>query len=221
MCPLVAVLSIGVLVPAAARAEVKFSAPSGSTLEAKQGGPDVATAGGIEKECLRVEFTGLITEQSRTLSLAPLYSECEAKALNGLPAKHVWWNCAYALHPFGGADQAGWHKAKVDFICPQGYLVEWNVYGSEEQYESGIPLCVTTMPNQRTGGTAELRSVGGPASAIAVRWHLSGIEYEGQGGNLLCGLLPGTVKSDATYTGKAVIAAKDFNGKYVDLTMSD
>lgn len=207
--------------PSVARATVRFFTPPGATIEETQAGPDVFTAGGIEKECDQVEFKGTLLDRSRALELAPLYGKCEAKSLNGLPAKMVWWGCGYVLHPFAKTSRGEAWRAKVDIACPGAHEIEWNVYESAAKYRAAATVCVTSMPPQRADGIAELSNAKGSPGEIAVHWKLSGIEYEAFGSSLFCGLPPDTSKSDATYTSRAIIGATDLTGHPLAFRLSD
>lgn len=214
-----AALCASAIVPSTSAAEVRFAAPPGAALEARQAGPDVFAAGGIEKECDPVELRVTALDSSRTLELAPLYGECTTKALNGLPTKMVWWDCGYQLHPFARANRKEVWEAKVDIACPNEHVIEWNVYESEAAYNIADTLCVTTMPPQRAGGVAELSNAPGSPGEVVVSWKLSGIEYEAFGSSLFCGLTPGATKDDAFYTGRAVIGAVNLAGQPADLRL--
>lgn len=74
------------------------------------------------------------------------------------------------------------------------------------------------MPSQTLRDSAELRNVGGSPGKIAIRWNLTGIRYIPYGSSLLCG--PLRPRRDASYRGEAIIAAKNAQGKPVDLAIS-
>lgn len=214
-----AALCAGLVAPSACEAAPRFVAQAGTTLESTRAGPDVFTAGGIGKECRSIEYRVAALDRSRALELAPNYSECMTRSLGGIPTKMVWWDCGYVLHPFGAAGRGGAWKAKVDFTCPNKQEIEWNVYESMANYDIGKTLCVTKMPLQRAGGVAELRNTHGSPGAIEVTWKLRDIEYEAFGSSFFCGVLPETPKSDASYTGHAVIGAVDANGQRRDFEL--
>lgn len=222
---LMAALAIGAQAPAAAQARVTFTTSQRVALEGKRSGEDVFTAGGIAKECPKVSFSGTLRGNSTSLRLIPQYgvpilSGCVAKALGGLHAKFVASGCSYLLHAKARMAAGKRWRADVDILCPDGALLEWNVYENQREFELGNTLCTTAMLPQTGLGTAELSNVAGSSpDKIAIHWNLTGIKYKAYGSTLFCGPLY-VAQSNASYTGEATIAAKDASGHPVDLTVS-
>jgi hypothetical protein len=217
---LLTALSSGAATSLGAKAGPTFKAPPGSVLEGARSGPNVFAAGGIGKECDEADFEGTIGAGATSLELQPIYGTCTAKALTGLPAKFVWSECVYLLHDLERIGGGRW-QAAVDIACPPSLYMEWNVYESEAEYESGQTLCITNVPPQKGIGTAELRNLRGSRGGIAIRWDLSGIEYSVLELSLVCGSPPGSVRHDAWYRGDSTVTAKDAKGRFVDLAVVD
>lgn len=213
------------LVPATSGAQITFTASQPVTLAGERSGPDVFTAGGITKECPEVRFQGRLQGNSTTLELEPIYSgpvfgRCAAKALGGLPSKFAWAGCRYVLHPTGRIDEGKGWRADVDIECPDGSTIRWYLYGSEKGFKQGISSCATAMPSQSGLRVAELSNVGGSPGEISIHWNITEIEFSAIGSSLLCGPLF-QERQDASYKGNATIAAKDSQGRLVDLSISD
>lgn len=214
---LLGALSIAVLSPGAAQAFV-FSAPRYALLEGEGSGPGVVKAAGIAKECKAVSFNG--TYYRRTLELEPIYDECMAKTLTGLPAKYVLARCVYLLHAKATKPGKVKWKANVDIHCPTNYEMQWLVYENMKHYFEAAPICTTALLPQKGVGTAELSNVAGSPSKIAIHWNLNRIKYKVlYGSALFCGSLPGVVRRYASYRDDATIGAIDLGGQRLPLAV--
>lgn len=215
---LLGILSIGVLSPVAAQA-FEFSAPKYALLEGEGIGPSVFAAGGIEKECKEVHFSGAYYR--RTLEIEPVYGGCIAKALTGLPAKYVQARCVYRLHAKASKPGRKKWKAGVDLDCPTTYSMQWHIYENMKHYFVSAPVCTTAMFPQTGVGTAELSNIADSPGKIAIHWNLNSIKYKVMYGSpWFCGSLPGVVvKGEAFFRGRSTIGAVGFDEEPLPLAV--
>lgn len=206
--------------PTDARTTARFVTAPRAELEAVRRGTDVFAAGGIAKECGRAQFRATLVDAAHAVELAPLYSDCVAKSLGGLPAKLVWWDCGIVVRPVAATSSGGerW-RAATELRCPPGYQFEWNVYEGRERYRTGQLFCLTRMPPQRTAGSSALRNLRGRHGEIAVSLDLRKIEYETLGFPLFCGARPGASRDDASYTAHFLLSASDYEGHQLSLSL--
>ncbi|HYJ20705.1 MAG TPA: hypothetical protein VEW07_01630 [Solirubrobacterales bacterium] len=205
--------------PATVRAEGSFVASPSSIVKGEPTGANIFTAAAVKKECGKADFHGTLSGSSRTLELEPIYDDCTAKVLGGLPVKFVIGSCFYQLHhlaPLQGKD--GW-KAEVNLTCPTEFQLQWNIYETAHGFDTGSVICTTSMPSQSNIGTAVLSNREAAADYIAIRWNLRQIKYRAYGNELLCGSSFGEVRHDAAFTGTTRVAAENPGGQPVDLTV--
>jgi hypothetical protein len=101
------------------------------------------TAGELSLEC-GVTYTGILEEQSSTLTVTPSYSGCKV----GERSATVTTNgCTYRLHMGEGAEDS--YPGTFDIVCPEGKQLEVHVYEGESTW------CSFRLPGQnaRTGLT--------------------------------------------------------------------
>lgn len=199
-----------------------FKAPRYSTLEAEPSGPGRFVLVGVEQSCKR-EFYSSGTYYRRTLELVPVYDECQAKALGGLPSEFVIYGCAYLVRADNRPERQGHWTARVDLTCRPTFSLRWQVYESTETFESAVgPMCTTKMYPQSGIGTAELTNVRGRPDEIEIHWRLDHLEYEAYGFAFFCGVPAETTKLAGThYTGHARVRALGPGEKPLGLSVSE
>jgi len=207
---LIGLLVICALMPVAAHAFV-FSAPQYSILKGDRSGPDIFTIGGIEEECEEGYFKGYYSSQ--ILEVEPIFGQCTAKALGGLPSNYVLYRCTFQVRAVDRAGEGGTWVAPVDLKCPTNYKLRWQIFESEEQHEEAKNVCTTTVPPQKNIGTAEVTNMKGSRDDITIRWNLSGMRYETYGSALYCGGREGATKRGASYRGYTTVQATDLTEK--------
>lgn len=197
-----------------------FSAPGHSTLEGKREAPDHFVLAGIEEECEEGFYEGAY--YSRTLELVPVWWNCRAKALGGLPAKFILYGCAFLVRANDSTGRRGRWRASVDLTCRPTYSLRWQVYESQEKYEKAVTVCTTLMHPQKNIGTADVTDMRGRPHDITIHWHLDALKYETYGSNLFCGSREGVrQRGDTHYSGYTTVRATDLLEHRLSLAAKD
>jgi hypothetical protein len=218
-----AAMSAGAMLAQAAQAEPLFTVPQYAFLAGGSSAPAFVNAGGVEKECGKLTFTGRQRHTtSASIEFEPIYDECVAKELSGLFARMVVGRCDYRLHglrQIGGEER--WH-ALLDIACKPGYTWDWNVYEDEGGFKEGHAACATSMPFQKNLQGVELVALhGGRPGRLAIHWNVHGIAYRSFGFPLLCGSTFGVLEHDAAIEGDSVLTASNVRERPIGLVVRE
>lgn len=214
------VLALMAWTSAVAQAAPFFNTPEKAVLKGESVGPNSFTSDGIAKECKEVRMAGRIYGSTPVLVVEPVYEECSAKALSGMPAKFVEWNCTFSLHDLKAVGRNRW-KSLVDLGCTTQGNFEWIVYETEAAYKAASASCATSSPSQTDLEGAELTDKSGNPDKITIHWDIHEIAYKAYGWDFLCGSRYGVAEHNASFEGTTLLSAVDTlqEEKPIDLTV--
>jgi hypothetical protein len=114
--------------------------PAHATGANTSGKVNALTAGELSLEC-SATYTGILEEQSSTLTVTPSYSGCKVGERSATVTAN---GCTYRLHIGEGVEDS--YPGTFDIVCPEGKQLEVHVYEGESVW------CNFRLPGQNARG---------------------------------------------------------------------